>query len=113
MEPLGTGRELSHAWQAVLGRLELEVNKHNFNTWLRDTRPLHLAGNLVTIQARTAMNCDWLNQRLSVVVHRAAASIFGDDVRIEFVPRGVEMPGAPSGEQPARPPAANGPLVGC
>jgi chromosomal replication initiator protein len=112
MEPLGNGRELSRAWQAVLGRLEVEVNKHNFNTWLRDTRPLHASGNVVTVQARTAMNCDWLNQRLTVVVHRAASAIFGDDVRVEFVPRGAEPPAeAPSPEAPPAQPAA-GPLVG-
>lgn len=115
MEPTGNGRELSRAWQAVLGRLEVEVNKHNFNTWLRDTRPLHASGNIVTVQARTAMNCDWLNQRLSVVVHRAASAIFGDDVRIEFVPRGAESPAEPASLDAAvpapQPPA--GPLVGC
>lgn len=29
------GRELARSWQAVLGRLELELNPHNFATWLR------------------------------------------------------------------------------
>ena len=27
-------RELARSWNAVLGRLEIDVNEYNFNTWL-------------------------------------------------------------------------------
>jgi chromosomal replication initiator protein len=81
-------RELARAWQAILGRLELEVTTQNFETWLRGTRPLRRDERTLTVEARTSFNCDWLNQRLNVVVQRAAAHTLGADIAVRFVPRG-------------------------
>ncbi len=87
---LSDRRDLSRAWQAVLGRLEMEVSSHEFETWLQDTRPLHLDGDVVVIEARTAFTCDWLNDRLLPVVERALRSIAGEELRASFVPSADE-----------------------
>lgn len=92
-------RELARAWNAVLGRLELEVNTHNFNTWLRGTRALRCEGDTLIVEARTEFNCDWLNQRLAVVVERAVCSVFPVEFKVLFVPQGSrqeDAPGVPS-----------------
>jgi chromosomal replication initiator protein len=87
-EPLEP-RELARLWNAVLGRLELELNPHNFNTWLRGTHVLRFEGTRLVVEARTSFNCDWLNQRLITVVQRAAGHVFGSDLSVLFVPDGM------------------------
>ncbi|MEP6871760.1 MAG: DnaA/Hda family protein [Anaerolineaceae bacterium] len=91
MEPSSASpRDLSELWQAVLGRLQVELSAHIFNTWLRGTRALQLDGGKLTIEARTALSCEWLNIKLDAVVARAVAAQRGDEVEVEFVPRGSE-----------------------
>jgi chromosomal replication initiator protein len=108
-----TDRELARSWQGVLGRLELELNPHNFAAWLRGTRAVRMDGHLVVVEAASEMACTWLNQRLKVVVERAAAQVFGEATGVEFVAIGTAMaavavPPAP----PEQHPAGRGPIVG-
>ena len=81
-------RELGEAWQAVLGRLQVELSAHNFNTWLRGTRALTFDGSRLRIEARTALSCEWLNIKLAATVERAVALQLGHQVEVEFVPQG-------------------------
>jgi len=97
-------RDLVESWQAILGRLQLELNPLNFNGLLRETRPLRMEGNAVVVEARSNIACDWLNQQLGVVVRRAVCHVLGDDADVEFVAPG-ELPAAASREldgSPAR-----------
>jgi chromosomal replication initiator protein len=84
-------RELARCWQAVLGRLEVDVNRQTFTTWLRGTRPLRLDGATLLVEARSALNSDWLNQRLGDEVHSAVATVFGEKLTVRFVPPGFEQ----------------------
>ena len=100
--------ELAEVWLAVLGRLQVQLSTHSFNTWLRGTRALRLEGGRLIIEARTALSCEWLNIKLDAVVAEAVTLHVGHEVEVEFVPRGsVEAAGAlPAGEPtalPARP----------
>src|SRR3990170_1332703 len=72
-----TDRELARSWQGGLGRLELELKPHNFAAWLRGTRAVRMDERLVVVEAASEMACSWLNQRMKVVVERAAAQVFG------------------------------------
>ena len=98
-------RELARLWNGVLGRLELELNTHNFNTWLRGTRPIRLDGSTLVVQAKTSFSCDWLNQRLITVVQRVAGHIFDADLTVVFVPEGTDA-------APSRPETATAATVG-
>ena len=107
---MADSRELARAWHAVLGRLEVELNTHNFNTWLRGTRALRFEDDVLVVEARTSFNCDWLNQRLSIVVQRAVCTVFADDLKVHFIPQGssaVLEPrvsgGAPAAEDHVQP----------
>ncbi len=89
MEPSpATSPDLSEAWVAALGHLQVELSSHSFNTWLRGTRALRLEGGRLVIEARTALSCEWLNIKLGSVVARVAGSQLGCEVEVEFVPRG-------------------------
>ena len=97
------GRELSRRWQAVLGRLELELNRHNFATWLAGTRARSFDGTTLVIEARSAMACEWLDLRLRVVIERAASHTFGAELVTAFVIAGESSEPAqrPSSVAPA------------
>ena len=107
-------RELSRAWQGVLGRLELELNPHNFATWLKGTRAVSFADGTLVIEARSLMACDWLDRRMRTVVERAACQAFEGVTAVTFVAAGESAvahseQGGPSGLIRTVPPA--GPQV--
>ena len=83
-------RELSRAWQGVLGRLELELNPHNFATWLKGTRAVSFCDGTLVVEARSLMACDWLDRRMRIVVERAAAQSFEGVGAVAFVAPGGE-----------------------
>jgi len=96
-------RDLARRWQAVLGRLQLEVAPHNWETWLKDTRAIRWDGTTVVVEARTAFNCEWLEQRLSPSVTRVSLEIFGEGTVVAFVPRGTVKPSLDEAPLPAEP----------
>lgn len=110
----GGARELGEAWQAILGRLQVELSAHNFNTWLRGTRALKFDGPRLLIEARTALSCEWLNIKLAATVERAAALQLGHTLEVEFVPRGSQAAGfaAPTGDDAEPRQAAGTPILG-
>ncbi|GAB4331019.1 MAG: chromosomal replication initiator protein DnaA [Dehalococcoidia bacterium] len=98
---LSDPRELARTWHAVLGQLQLEVSAHNFDTWLRDTRAIRLDDHGLVVEARSALTCDWLNERLSLLVNRAVRRVLGEDFPIRFVPRGADEPPGAAAAQAA------------
>ncbi len=93
-------RELLRAWQGVLGRLELELNPHNFTTWLAPTRARSFDGSDLVVEARSTMACDWLDRRMRTVVERAAAQAFGAEVQLTFVASGEHLTEEPTALAP-------------
>ncbi len=91
---LAESRELGRAWRAVLGRLQLEVGKHTFETWLRDTRAVRLQDGVLVVEVPNSFKCDWLNERLAFVVSRAASAVLSEEVSVCFVPSRVGSEGA-------------------
>ena len=55
-------------WQTVLGRLQLQVTKPNFDAWLRATRGLELAGGTFVVSAPNALVAEVLQERLYSIV---------------------------------------------
>lgn len=109
-----TDRELVRSWQGVLGRLQLELNPHNFATWLRGTRPLRLDERLLVVEATSEMACTWLNQRMRVVVERAAGQVFGSGIQVGFVGPGTQVatPLEETEHADEKQPAMRGPVLG-
>jgi len=105
-------RALTRGWQAVLGRLQLELNPHHFATWLKGTRALRSDGQTLVVEARTAIACEWLNHRLNVMVLRAMPQGFTALNNVWFVPPGaVSAPAEATAAGPAAP-APNAHVVG-
>ena len=59
-----------HAWQSVLGQLQMEMPRASFDTWVRDTKPVSCDAGVMTVAVRNAYARDWLDSRLAPTVSR-------------------------------------------
>ena len=101
-------RALARTWQAVLGRLELEVSRANFETWLAGTSVQSLREGELLVEARSAFRADWLNENLVPVVERCLGAIEGKRVAVQFRRAGDGPAGGARATRGARPPAGPG-----
>jgi hypothetical protein len=75
------------AWQSVKGQLQMEMPRASFETWARDTEALSLEDGVMTIAARNAYTCDWLESRLTSTVQQLLIGILNQSVSVQFVVR--------------------------
>lgn len=98
-------RELAFTWQAVLGRLELDLAPHNYETWLQGSRALADEDGCLIVEAPNSFNLDWMNEQLQFVTQRAFEEVSGERRSIRFVARqAVDMAedARPRAGRPAR-----------
>ncbi|MCC7365886.1 MAG: ATP-binding protein [Dehalococcoidia bacterium] len=107
--PPADARDLARMWQAVLGRLEVELMPATFETWLRGTRALRVEAGTLIAEGGRPFECDQLNSQLQVVVRRAVQTITGEELEVHFIPSGtgesepdVEPHRRPGGGGPSR-----------
>lgn len=74
-----------HAWQSVLGQLQMEMPRASFDTWVRDSKPVSYASGVMTVAVRNAYARDWLDTRLSTTVSRLLVDIMNTNVAVNFV----------------------------
>jgi chromosomal replication initiator protein len=74
-----------HAWQSVLGQLQMEMPKASFDTWVRDTRPVSYDAGIMTVAVRNAYARDWLDSRLMGTVSRMLVGVMDANVAVNFV----------------------------
>ncbi|MDD5311724.1 MAG: chromosomal replication initiator protein DnaA [Dehalococcoidia bacterium] len=77
-------------WQAALGELQLQVNKANFNTWLKDTRGIDYSNNVFVVAVPTEFIAEWLKSRLNSLVSRTLSTIIGKNVMVQFQVQAVK-----------------------
>jgi chromosomal replication initiator protein len=71
-------------WEAALGELQVQVNKPNFDTWLKDTIGLKYQDEVFVIGAPSIFVAEWLESRLSSLIKKTLSSIIGKRVNIQF-----------------------------
>jgi len=77
LDEVGPGQKTSMrgAWLAVMGQLELQLNRSTFDTWLRRAEPVRFADGVLTVRVRHAYAPDYLPQHfpdIEEMVTRAA-----------------------------------------
>jgi len=82
-------------WQAALGELQIQVNKANYNTWLKDSRGVGYANGVFTVAVPTAFIAEWLKGRLHSVVCRILSTITGSTTEVVFQVQAVIHDPAP------------------
>ena len=77
-------------WEAVLGRLELQVSRPSFATWLRDTTGVSFDDDRMVVVAPSTFAARWLEQRMSTLVEATLSQIAGRPSTVRF-----QVAGAP------------------
>jgi chromosomal replication initiator protein len=74
-----------HAWQSVLGQLQMEMPRASFDTWVRDTKPVSFDAGVMTVAVRNAYARDWLDSRLAANVSKILMGVMDSNVTVNFV----------------------------
>ncbi|MDO8490609.1 MAG: chromosomal replication initiator protein DnaA [Dehalococcoidia bacterium] len=77
-------RTAEEIWAAALGELQLQVNRANFDTWLRDTRGLSYEGSSFTVGTPTNFATEWLERRMHSLIKKTLMGIMGQPIDISF-----------------------------
>lgn len=98
-----------HAWQSVLGQLQMEMPRASYETWVRDTKPVSFDAGVMTVAVRNAYARDWLDSRLAATVNRMLMTATDSSVTVNFVVAsgadGEAGEADPAEIQPEAPPA--------
>jgi chromosomal replication initiator protein len=84
------GNELKSAqeiWEAALGELQLQVNKPNYDTWLKDTSGISYKEDIFVIGVPNVFIAEWLRSRLHSLIKRTLTSITGKTIDVQFAIR--------------------------
>lgn len=71
-------------WQTALGKLQIQVSKANYTTWLSDSQGLNCHDNVFVVGVPNVFVAEWLSKRLYPVVRKALVDITGKDIDVRF-----------------------------
>ncbi len=89
-------------WAAVLGGLQLEVTRHNFDTWLKDTVGLSAQGGEFSVGVPSGFVAECLEKRMAPLIVRALKGRTGTDWAVRYEVLG-DAPVAATTPQPSAP----------
>ena len=91
-------------WKAVLGDLQVQINRPAYDTWLKDTEGISIAGNLYSVGVATSFASEWLERRMYQLIQKTVQRVTGRSLEVEF-----QVIGAGSGEKEEGVPGAEHP----
>ena len=84
---VGNGDRLESAkeiWQTALGRLQIQVSKANYTTWLSDSQGISSHDSVFVVGVPNVFVAEWLSKRLYPLVRKTLVDITGKDVDVRF-----------------------------
>jgi chromosomal replication initiator protein len=90
-ETLESAREI---WQSALGKLQIQISKANYTTWLGDSQGLHCHDNVFVVGVPNVFVAEWLSKRLYPLVRKTLVDITGEDIDVRFEVCNREQPPA-------------------
>jgi chromosomal replication initiator protein len=81
----GEAVNLAKTWNSVLGSLELQLPRSEYNTWLRRTELVHLDNNIAVVSVNTPMLREAVESRYSGMITTILKDILGYSVRVRVV----------------------------
>ena len=84
---VGNGDRLESAkeiWQTALGKLQIQVSKANYTTWLSDSQGLSCHDNIFVVGVPNVFVAEWLSKRLYPLVRKTLVDITGKDLDVRF-----------------------------
>jgi len=77
-------------WNAVLGTLELEIPRPNFETWLKSTKALSISDNVLFVSTPSPFAAEMINKRLMGSIKRSIKKLTGEKYNIKITLEGSE-----------------------
>ncbi|NLD73379.1 MAG: chromosomal replication initiator protein DnaA [Chloroflexi bacterium] len=74
-------------WQAALGRLQLQLEKPAYDTWVRQAQSISYEDGVLVVGVHSAYAKDWLENRLYAVIQRTVTEVAGRTVSVRFIVR--------------------------
>ncbi len=82
-------------WNEALAELEQKVSRPSFETWLKDTEPLDMQQNRLTVSVPTDFVKEWLENRYSQLILDVLRDISGANLAVKFVVGSAEPASLP------------------
>jgi len=86
---LESAREI---WQSALGKLQIQVSKANYTTWLGDSHGLNCRDDVFVVGVPNVFVAEWLSKRLYPLVRKTLVDITGKDIDVRFEVCNREQP---------------------
>lgn len=97
-----------HVWEAALGRLQVQVPRPSFDTWLKGTAAVSLVQDRLTIAVASAFAAESIQLRLHGLILEAVAAVAHTRLGVSYqVAAGTSLPSAPWPAAAPRPPATD------
>jgi chromosomal replication initiator protein len=77
-------RSAKDIWEAAKGALQVQVNKANYETWLKDTIGVSHQGDQFVVGTPRAFAKEWLEKRLYSLVRKTLINVIGQDIEVHF-----------------------------
>jgi len=78
------GMTAEQAWIVARGKLQEEVNRVTFETWLRDVEYIGFEEGTITLGVANEYARKWLEDRLTRIAERVLTGIVGENVKVQF-----------------------------
>lgn len=91
--------DYQHAWQMVVGQIESDLSRADFETWIKPIRPLSLEERVYTLGVNNATAQNWLESRVKSRVTLLLGGLLGYPVVVRFTL--LPPPALPAEEPPA------------
>jgi len=76
---------INSLWERVLVNIQSDINKQSFNMWLKDTEPVSIYGNIMTITVPDEVARRHIAEHYSSLLSKKIQDITGDHLDFEFV----------------------------
>ena len=87
-----TSKPTAKIWEAVLGELQLQVNKANFETFLKGTSGVLSPEDTLVVRVPKPFVAEWLEKRMRPLISKTVAGILQRPVEIRFEVSTAEEP---------------------
>jgi chromosomal replication initiator protein len=79
-------------WQSALGKLQIQISKANYSTWLGDSQGLSCCEDVFVVGVSNVFVAEWLSKRLYPLVRKTLVDITGKDIDVRFEVYNNERP---------------------
>ncbi|MGQ9546153.1 MAG: chromosomal replication initiator protein DnaA [Dehalococcoidia bacterium] len=80
-------------WKQALGKLQAQVSKANYNTWLVNSQGIRFDADTLVVSVPSIFAAEWLSKRLYPLVRKTMVDIAGQNLDVQFVVQNPEQSG--------------------